>query len=84
MRQGSLKLSIEERESLQALTESELYGILQTVLAHLADRIDEQVLIYDLGRGPDGLVIAKARAEGARILQREFTKMVDDVAKKQK
>ena len=78
-----LKLSLDEQEALIGLKQSELYDILKKVCGHLAGRIDEQVLLYDLNRGPEGLVIAKARSEGARVLERELLKVIEDVAKKQ-
>lgn len=75
-------LNAEEREIIESFTDTESYDILLKVLAHLAERIDDTVLTYDLNRGPDGLVIVKARSEGARLLQRELQTYLNEFKKR--
>jgi hypothetical protein len=66
------RLSLDEREFIQELLNSDGYPVLNSLIDELCDNIDKKVLSYDLNQGPEGLVIAKARSEGSRILQREL------------
>lgn len=82
MSKRKLFLTIDEQEALLLGIDSDLYVIINKVLGHLADRIDEQVLTYDLNRGPDGLVIAKARSEGARLLISNLAAFIEKAKEK--
>lgn len=61
-----MKLNQDEKEELLALMTSSGWDVLKKVLNHQAERFAHRVMAYSLKDGPEGLVIEKARAEGAR------------------
>lgn len=76
------KLTLDQTEYLDTLVSSDGYPVLLKVLEDLCSVIDKNVLSFDLNRGPDGLVIAKARSEGARSLQRELITWCEKFSKR--
>lgn len=67
-----IKLTVDEIESLDALFESGGWNSLCKVVEQLTKDFDNRVLSYNLEEGPQGLMIAKARAEGASTLYKRF------------
>lgn len=65
-----MKLNVDEVEFLHDLVNSNGWPVLLKKVDALAAHIDSRVLSYNLEDGADRLVQAKARAEGARALQR--------------
>lgn len=61
-----MKLNQEEKDELLALMTSSGWDVLVKVLENLKSRPAKRVLSYNLSDGPEGLVIEKARSEGAR------------------
>lgn len=76
------KLSLDEHEAIQEFIHSEGYNVLNRLIDELCIKIDDKVLKYDLSSPPDGLVIAKARSEGARVLQRELITLCSKLKQK--
>ena len=63
------KLTIEEKESLIEFLTSPAWPALLKEVDRLATQLEASVMKYDLERGDRGLVIERARADGARKLQ---------------
>lgn len=70
-----LKLSLEEKEALSELTSSQGWLPLLKTIEFLASEQDARVLSYNLSKGLQGLAEEKARAEGARQLQRAIVSL---------
>lgn len=77
------KLNIDDQEALEELLTSHGWEPLLKVIALLAHDQEQNVIRYDLNQGPEGLVIAKARAEGANLMKLRIKEIKDEV-KKQK
>jgi hypothetical protein len=77
------KLNQEERELLAEFLRHEGWGALLKVVDALCADQDNSVLKYSLSDGPEGLVIAKARTEGARTLQRDISQVKERFLNKQ-
>lgn len=60
-----MKLTVDEREELANMMQSAGWPVLIKVLEALAQNHKDAVMKYNLTDGPEGLVIKKARAEGA-------------------
>jgi len=67
-----MKLTTEEREELANLMQSSGWPALVKVLEGYAQNHKDAVMKYNLTDGPEGLVIAKARAEGAVKIVRDI------------
>lgn len=65
-----MNLNIDEKENLLALMQSAGWKPLLKILDQLEQNQKNRVLNYSLTDGPEGLVIEKARAEGAKTLVR--------------
>ncbi len=63
------KLSIEEKEVLGEFLTSAAWPALLTLIDNLAEKLDSNVMKYNLDLGDRGLVIERARADGSRKLQ---------------
>lgn len=63
-----MKLNQEEKDELLALFTSAGWEVMVKVLRHQEQRQRDRVMSYNLNDGPEGLVIEKARAEGAMSL----------------
>lgn len=70
-----MKLTVDEKEALQALVDSSSWIALCKLVEQLTKDFDNRVLSYNLEEGPQGLMIAKARAEGATTLYRRITEV---------
>ncbi len=67
------KLSIDEAEALESsISDSYAMEALKKVLQECVDNLERRVLTYSLDNGDRGLTILAARAEGARLLQRDL------------
>lgn len=76
-----LKLSHEESDDLREIVDGHGWPTFLKAMEQLAFDIDADVLRYNLTNGPDGLVITKARSEGARALQQAITKIKEHMLK---
>lgn len=76
-----LPLNAEHYEDLGFVIQSDGLPIFMSLIEQLAQDLDKRVLEYDLSRGPEGLVIQKARSEGARILLTELTRLIAKLKK---
>lgn len=70
-----MKLTVEEKENLEVMLDSPGWAAVCKVLEQLTSDFDKRVLSYNLNEGPQGLMIAKAQAEGASTLYRRFTEV---------
>ncbi len=70
-----MKLSLEQREALEAVTDTDGYTTYLNLIGILVTDIDNRVLSYNLSEGPEGLVIAKAQSEGARTLYKRIMEL---------
>lgn len=61
-----MNLTQDEKEDLFILMSSPGWATLKKVMLAQKERFEKRVLSYSLTDGPEGLVIEKARAEGAR------------------
>jgi hypothetical protein len=78
-----MELTQEEREELALLADSQLLIALRKLVDRLVKDQEARVLSYALNQGPDGLVIEKARAEGANSLRLKLTVALDQIFKKE-
>lgn len=79
----SAKLSLDEKDYILSFLDSPSRDIVYKILAsHLKD-IENNVIRYNLASGPDGLVIEKARAEGAALILTRFKEGLVKLAKSQ-
>jgi hypothetical protein len=65
---AELKLGIDEQELAKDALDSDSWPVILKLIEDMAKRFESKVMSYNLSEGPDGLVIEKARAEGARAL----------------
>lgn len=65
-----MKLSLDQQDDLDAFLNSDAYKALVVLMEGALKRQQDAVLEYDLSQGPERLVIAKARAEGAASFMR--------------
>lgn len=76
-----MKLTLEEYELLTSIIDTDAWPVLLKVVGiHVSD-IDSRVLSYNLEEGPEGLVIAKARSEGAKLLQQRINELKSKMKK---
>ncbi len=69
-RQQATKLNADELDLLKELTDhSEKWRALLRAMDVALQNMANDVLDYNLSKGPEGLVLAKARLEGARDLK---------------
>jgi hypothetical protein len=74
-----MKLTSEQREELDSLTQHEGWDVLLYALEQICESMGNDVLQYDLEtNGPDGLCIRKSKYAGARKL---YTEMLATVSK---
>lgn len=76
-----MKLSLDEKENLQQLFTHSGWKPFLTLLESALKRQQESVLKYNLDDGPEKLVIAKARAEGAKNFMEAVVKFRDQEVK---
>lgn len=67
-----MKLKVEEKENLDLLLDTPGWNVLCKVMQQLAKDFEIRVMSYNLEEGPQGLMIAKARAEGASTLYKRI------------
>lgn len=77
-----MKLTIDEQEEFQNLMASSAWNVLIKVLVSLEQKQKDRVLSYNLDKGPEQLVIEKARAEGAIQLVRALLTQKEQIRKK--
>ena len=79
-----LLLTQDEFEILQhTLTETN-WTVFEKFLSQLVHNINQKVIKYNLEKGPEGLVIEKARAEGADKLVVDIKSWKDKINKPEK
>lgn len=78
-----MKLSQDQHDELVSLFQSPAWEALRLVMADKRSAQDSKVLSYNLSDGPDGLVIAKARSEGAKQLERDIATFAQELLKRQ-
>lgn len=78
-----MKLSLDEHEQINALTDSVTWNTLLKIVSVLVKDADNRVLSYNLKDGPDGLMIAKARSEGANSLFLRITELKSKMKKQE-
>ena len=76
------KLGIDDSEALEELLTSHGWVPLLKVVTMLVQEQEQNVIRYNLKDGPDGLVIEKARTEGAHALKRRLIDLKDEVLKR--
>lgn len=76
-----MKMSLDEREFLHDLVNSNGWPVLLRMIDDKAQTIDRRVLTFNLTDGAAKLVHEKARSEGARLLQRAIISIKDDFKK---
>lgn len=75
-----LKLSLEEQDALEQLVCSDaMMAVFFKLIDAQCGKLEKVVLTYPLDKGPDGLIIVKARCEGARQLQRDLITLTEKV-----
>lgn len=62
------RLTLEEKEAIEELTQSALWMPLLRKAEELLHDIEQNLVRYNLANGSEGLVLEKARAEGAAKL----------------
>lgn len=77
-------LTSSERDDLQSLLLDDGYLVLLKVIESNLRDIEARVLTYNLESGPEGLVIEKARAEGAAKLFVRIRELKTELLKKSK
>lgn len=64
MAPSKLSMSLDDQEAVVSLMSSDGWPALVKLMSHIEDRYIKNVLGYNLNKGPEGLVIEKARHEG--------------------
>jgi len=75
------KLSHDENEELAIVLRSHGWSPLLKLIDQLCGDQDKRVLTYNLSEGAEGLIIAKARTEGARLLQQRIVELKNQFTK---
>jgi len=79
-----VSLSIEEKELLLELLDSDGLPILLRVIESKVEDLEAKVLRFNLAEGVEALAYEKARAEGARKLLGSIRDLKQEVQKKQR
>jgi hypothetical protein len=79
-----MKLSFEEDLRLTDLIYSDAWPVVIKVIKSLAENQKEAVLKYSLHDGPEGLIITKARYEGAQALVDKVSRFKADLEKRKR
>jgi len=68
-----MALDLDEKELLLAVLDSPNWPVILKQVSVCLKTIEKRVLDYNLDDGPEGLVIAKARAEGAKQIFQDIS-----------
>lgn len=77
-------LNEDETELYDDLIRHQGWKPLMKVVEVLRRDLDNRVLTYNLSEGPEGLVYAKARAEGAKMLEQKIQDLTKQLTSKPK
>ena len=75
------KLTLDEQELLQTVLDLPGWKVALKVAEGCLKDIEKSVINYNLAEGPEGLMILKARAEGAKKLLGEMQKFKNEFLK---